>query len=296
MYEGIRSPAIHAPKTMNDLVSASSRFPNAVFWAGGTYIMSRHDYYPTRESHDIISLNEIPELKRITRTDRYLEFGSMVNISQLLSVGKPVLPKLLQETLRSMATHIVRKQITIGGALCTPDLRLGISGTLAVLNAEVEIKRCDGLKTDSKWIPVGRMYDQNGALLLSKNELVTHVRVGFGDENFHIFKSAGNPLANPQETVLFSLACSYNQSVINNLRFCFVLPQGGFLMSHDIEMMVRGMMLPFSSQQVSRIIRTFIDTIASGEQGKMAGIQKERIKRFFESTLHELNTRSLTER
>ncbi|MDD3996355.1 MAG: FAD binding domain-containing protein, partial [Sphaerochaetaceae bacterium] len=83
MYEGIRSPAIHVPKSMTDLLSATSRFPNAIYWAGGTYIMSRHDYYPTKDSNDIISLNEIPDLKRINRTDRYLEIGSMVTISQL---------------------------------------------------------------------------------------------------------------------------------------------------------------------------------------------------------------------
>ncbi len=79
MYEGIRSPAVHMPKTMSDLVSASTRFPNATFWAGGTYIMSRHDYYPTRDSNDIIYLAGVPELNRINRTDRFLEIGSIAD-------------------------------------------------------------------------------------------------------------------------------------------------------------------------------------------------------------------------
>ncbi len=73
-------------------------------------------------------------------------------------------------TLLSMATRIVRKQITIGGALCTPDLRLALPGTLAVLNSEVEVRTCDGPRSDSRWLPVSRSMIESGALLLAKNE------------------------------------------------------------------------------------------------------------------------------
>ena len=280
---------------MNDLVSASTRFPNATFWGGGTYIMSRHDYYPTRDSNDIISLSEIPELKKINRTDRYIEVGSMVNISQLLSVGKQVLPQVLQETLLSTATRIVRRQITIGGALCTRDFRLSIPGTLAVLNSEVEVKKCDGPRSDNRWVPVSRLYDKAGMLLLERNELVTRVRIGFEREDFSLFLSTGNPLFNPEETVIFSMVCSYNQSIINSFRFCFTLPRGGFHLSHDTEMLVRGMMLPLAPQRITQITRSLIQEIEGGHS-TITGIQKERVRRFFITAIHELNTQSLAER
>ena len=294
MYEGIRSPAIHMPKTMGDLVSAATRFPNATFWAGGTYLMSRHDYYPTRDSHDIISLSEIPELKKINRTDRFLEVGSMVDISQLISVGKQVIPDLLQMTLLSMATRIVRKQITIGGALCTPDLRLALPGTLAVLNSEVEVRTCDGPRSDSRWLPVSRLYDRSGALLLAKNEVVTRVRIGFEQKNFSTFMTAGNPMLTPTETVIFSAVCSYSQSTVHSFKFCFTLPHGGFYISPEIEMLIRGLLLPLSPVQVARITRSLSLEIEDGHQ-PISGIQKERIRRFFESTLQELNSQSLSE-
>jgi xanthine dehydrogenase FAD-binding subunit len=294
VYEGIRSPAIHMPKTVGDLVSAVTRFPNATFWAGGTYIMSRHDYYPTRNSNDIISLAEIPDFKRINRTDRFIEVGSMVTISQLIAVGKQVLPDLLLKTLLTMGTRILRKQMTVGGALCTPDIRLGLPGTLSVLNSEVEIKKCDGIRTENRWIPVSRLYDRSGILLLENNELVTRIRIGFEQEGFSTFIFAGNPLYNPEETVLFSLVCSYNQSTINGFRFCFTLPRSGFHMSHEMEMLIRGMLLPLTPNQITRFTRTLMTEIENTHT-MATGIQKERIRRFFEASFHELNSRSLSD-
>ncbi|MFA7125163.1 MAG: FAD binding domain-containing protein [Sphaerochaetaceae bacterium] len=295
MYEGIRSPAIHVPKSMTDLLSATSRFPNAIYWAGGTYIMSRHDYYPTKDSNDIISLNEIPDLKRINRTDRYLEIGSMVTISQLLQIGKQVLPDPLTQTLQALGTRIIRNQATIGGALCTGDLRLAVSGTLAVLRTEIEIKKLDAPRLDSRWITAGKLYDRSGALTLDEHEMITRVRIGFDREDFSVFLSAGNPMYNPQESVNLALVCSYNQSVITNFRFCFTMPTGGFHQFQDIEVLARGTMLPFSPNHIARLAKMLGEAIDNSHV-TVSLLQKERAKRFFEIALHQLNTQSLIER
>jgi len=296
VYEGIRSPAVHMPKTLNDLISASSRFPNATFWAGGTFIMSRNDYYPTRESKDIISLSGIPELKRINRTDKYLEMGSMVTFEQMLTVGKQVLPGLLQLTLENTATMIIRKQMTFGGAICTPGVRLALSGTLAALQAEVEVKTSLGPKTETQWIAINRLYDKRGVLELKKNDLVTRIRIGFERETFSSFILAGNPMINPNETVMLSFACSYNQSVINRFRMCLTFPTSLFLIPHELDLMMHGTMLPLTSQQIERVVQSIMEEIYTISPHEIPPIQTERAKRFVESSLHELNAQSLSER
>ncbi len=295
MYEGIRSPAIHVPKTLGDLVSAASRFPNAIYWAGGTYIMSRHDYYPTKDSNDIISLSEVPDLKRINRTDRYLEAGAMVTLSQLLQVGRQVLPDPLSATLEALGTRIVRRQATIGGALCTPDVRLSVSGTLAVLNTEVEVKKLDTPRADTRWTGIAKLYDRTGALQLDKNEIVTRVRIGFDRDDFTVLLTVGNPMVNPLETVNLALVCSYNQSVITNFRFCCTMPHAGFHQFPDIEVLARGTMLPFSPQQIIRVARMLVEAL-DATHVSVTALQRERVKRFFETALHQLNTQSLSER
>lgn len=296
MYEGIRSPAVHMPKTMSDLVSASTRFPNATFWAGGTFIMSRHDYYPTRDSNDIISLNEVPELKRINRTDRYLEIGATVSFEQLLTVGKQVLPGLLQMTLERSATKIVRKQITVGGAICTPQIRLTLPGTLSALQAEVEVKSCMGPKTETRWLEINRLYDKKGAFLLKKNDLVTRIRLGFEREDFSCHIAAGDPMTNPGETVMLSFACFHNQSVVDRFRMCITFPTSMFLIPHEVDMMMHGTMLPLTMQQIERVVRSIMEEVLSSSDHEIPPIQVERSRRFIESALHELNAQSLSER
>lgn len=296
MYEGIRSPAVHMPKTMNDLVSASTRFPNATFWAGGTYIMSRNEYYPTRDSNDIIYLAEVPELNRINRTDRYLEIGSMVTFEQMLTVGKQVLPGLLYNTLNRSATMIVRKQMTTGGAICTNEIRLALPCTLMALQAEVETKTCLGPKTETKWLDIHRLYDKQGRLLLKKNELVTRIRLGFERENFSYFISSGSPMQNPNETVILSFACFYNQSVINRFRLCLNFPSSLLLVPQEVDMMMQGTLLPLSSTQIGRVVRSVMEEVLSSSEHEIPPIQLERARGFVEAAMHDLNAQSLSER
>ena len=284
------------PKTLGDLVSASTRFPNATFWAGGTFIMSRHDYYPTRDSNDIIYLGDVPELKRINRTDRYLEIGSTVTLDQLLAVGKQVLPGLLQRTLEQTATKIVRKQMTIGGAICTPQVRLSLSGTLCALQAEAEVKTCLGPKTETRWMDMNRLYDRKGAFQLRKNDLVTRIRLGFERENFSYHMRAGSPMVNPGETVMLSFACFHNQGVIDRFRMCITFPESLLLVPHEVDMMMHGTMLPLTTQQIERVVRSIMEEIFSSSDHELPPIQIERSRRFIEAAMHELNSQSLSER
>ena len=296
MYEGIRSPAVHMPKTMSDLVSASTRFPNATFWAGGTYIMSRHDYYPTRDSNDIIYLAGVPELNRINRTDRFLEIGSMVTFEQLLTVGKQVLPGLLYTTLENSATMIVRKQMTTGGAICTNETRLALPTTLLALQAEVETKTCLGPKTETKWLDLSRLYDKHGHLQLKKNEIVTRIRLGFERENYSFFINSGNPMQNPHEAVILSFACFYNQSVINRFRLCITFPTSLLLVPQERDMMMQGALLPLSSAQIDRVVRSVMEDILTSSEHEIPPIQLERARGFVEAAMHDLNAQSLSER
>lgn len=258
--------------------------------------MSRHDYYPTKDSNDIIYLAEVPELKRINRTDRYLEIGSMVTFEQMLTVGKQVLPGLLYTTLDRSGTMIVRRQMTTGGAICTRDIRLALPCTLLALQAEVETKTCLGSKTETKWLDMNRMYDRQGRLQLKKNELVTRIRLGFERENFSFFISSGNPMLNPEETVILSFACFYTQSMINRFRLCLNFPTSLLLVPQEIDMMMQGTLLPLSSEQIDRVVRSVMEEVLASSEHEIPPIQLERAKGFVEAAMHDLNAQSLSER
>lgn len=296
MYEGVRSPAVHMPKTLSDLYFAANRFPKAIFWAGGTHIMSRPHYYPAKESPDIIYLEGIPELRRISRSEKYLEIGSMVTFDMLLRVGKQVLSPLLQKSLENTATRIIRRQITFGGSLGTHGVRYALAGTLTALQGEVEIKSNLGPRTETQWLEVERLYDKQGQLLLKGNELITRIRFSFERETFSSYRVGGSPMKNPEECVFLSMSCTHSQSVVNNFKMAITFPTSLFLVPYEVGMMMNGVVLPLTSSHIERAVESVTDEIVTNAAEGVHPIQLERASRFVEASLHELNAQSLSSR
>ncbi len=254
--------------------------------------MSRCDYYKN-ESPDIINLANVAELKRIYRTDKYLEIGATVTFDVMLTVGKQVLPNLLQATLEKSGSTIVRRQMSIGGAICTPDVRLPLPVSLCALEAEVEIRTCAGAKTQTRWAPIERLYDRKGAFLLKRNELVSRIRLALRTDNFYQHIVVGNPMVEPDKSVILSLSCHYSQSVIDRFRMCIAFPSSLFLVPSEVNVQMHGTMLPLSTSQMERTVRSIMEEITGSADQEATPIQLERAKRFIESALHELNARSL---
>jgi hypothetical protein len=195
MYEELRSTTIHTPTTLSEYGQIANRFPDALNWAGGTYLMSRPGFYPMDSNIEIIDLSAVEELERITRTDRYIQIGAMVNAAQLLDTGRQILPKVLLDALLSIGSTIVRRQMTIGGSLCIPDIRLSIPTALAVLDAMAEVRvYLPNGKCSTRWIPVSRLYDKDGKLTPFEGKfLLTQIRIGLEYGNYQRFLLIGNP-------------------------------------------------------------------------------------------------------
>ncbi len=293
MYEGIRSPVIHTPKTLNEVHATILRYPNARLWAGGTYIMSQKDYYPSDSKEAIIDLGGIEEMKRITRNDRFVEIGSMVTASQLLYAGKLILPEILQETLQTLASQIVRRQITIGGALCVPDVRLSLSTTLAILDASAEFKIYQEGKVSTHWISVARMYDKEGMLALGvKSALLTRIRIGLDYGDFHSLLTVEDPIRSTDKCVIFAFQADRNQNSVGKVQFCMNFPTKAFHMSKDIESKLSSLTLPIHPERVNTISYELVAELKK-QHSTITALQLERGRRMFESVLHALNSMTL---
>jgi len=293
VYEGIRSPVIHTPKTLNEFGTIALRYPQARIWGGGTFIMSQKDYYPSEIKDGIIDLGEMEELKKITRNDRFVEIGAMVTANQLLSAGKLVLPDILQQTLKALASQILRKQITIGGSLCVPDVRLGLSTTLAVLDAMAEIKQYQGGKVSTHWIPIAKLYDKDGKLLLgNQKSLLTRIRIGLEYGDFQRFITVEDPIRNTSECVIFAFQAKRVQNSLSKVQFCITFPDKAFHISKDLESKLSGMTLPIHPERVNSLSYELVSEL-SRMHGNVSELQLERGRRIFESFLHNLNSQSL---
>jgi CO/xanthine dehydrogenase FAD-binding subunit len=160
------------PSGYSQLLSSWSRFPNAVPYAGGTGIMRGQGKQTLTLPSDILSLEKIEDLRKITRTEHYLEIGAMVKLNQIILLGK-IVPEALRQCLRHIASPQLRNIATIGGNISYPLGRLDTSAPLTALDAQFELRSSQF----SRWISATRFYSRSGPTALNPQELLTRIRI-----------------------------------------------------------------------------------------------------------------------
>ncbi|MDR1507282.1 MAG: FAD binding domain-containing protein [Treponema sp.] len=172
------------PSSFPELFSAWARFPGAVPFSGGTSLLgsSGSSALPMLPKN-ILSLDRIEDLKRITRTERYLEIGAMVNLNEIISLGK-IIPGALSKTLKGIAGPQVRNLATIGGNICGVGKNGGGSDAAApmtALDARYELRTL----AQSRWISALR-FSAFDASALAPQEILTRIRIPLEHWNYTV--------------------------------------------------------------------------------------------------------------
>ncbi|MCF0237706.1 MAG: FAD binding domain-containing protein [Sphaerochaetaceae bacterium] len=291
MSEGLRSPNIFTPKSLNEAVDIKLKNPDANFWAGGTHLMSRHGFYPNPEQKDIISLSGITDLFRVFHADRYLEIGAMVNIQQILNLGRYNLSKELYEAVSLIKSAVIRNQATIGGLLSTKDTRYSLSCFLATIGAQVELRMVTR-NTNYHWVSVSKLYDRRGNFLFADNAIITRIRIPAHDEKFQLFKVIGKPQTTPETAVFFGMEYSINQGNISSATMAIVFPISCFFMSQEFDNLLSTIALPITPDRIYKISKRLEDELTVAAP-KAEPLQIERAKRMLEATLQKINSNFL---
>ncbi|MDR0374702.1 MAG: FAD binding domain-containing protein [Treponema sp.] len=174
---------VFSPASFGELFSAWSKYPDATPFAGGTEIMRRQGRHLPHLPRNILCLDKLVDLRRITRTERYLELGAMVTLNEILRLGKAV-PEVFIRCLELIAGAQVRNIATIGGNLCYKARRLDASAPLIGLDALYEL-RC---ATSARWIAASRFSSLSKSLALNEQELLTRIRIPLEPWDYSVYK------------------------------------------------------------------------------------------------------------
>lgn len=298
MYGELRSPNVHEPKNLNEYATILMNYRDGTtsLWAGGTYIMSQKDYYPSNNPNvEIISLNKIEELHHFLRNDRFTSFGSMVTLNSIAETGKLVLPAMLLEAIDQTACEFVRDRITIGGALSTPSFRTAIASVLTILDASIEIRYPYKKHMHSKWLHLSKAYDKNGNLTVPDNSLITNVRIALTQPDFQYFYTTGNPMINPESGLTVAALAKLDNYTISSSQLIITLPQLGFCLSRDIDNLLSSLSLPVDKSRCQSF-ETFVLSYIAENVGQITKIQEAKIRGILEHMISQLNTKVLSSR
>ncbi len=132
----------YQPKTKTEALELRNKMQNSVLVNGATdvalRVTKRHELL-----EEIIDLSCIDELKKCTKTDYLIKFGSGMNLEEVKKISKNELPALY-ETLAVFGSRQIRYLATLGGNVGSGSPIGDTLPTLMAYNAEIKLQSIDG--------------------------------------------------------------------------------------------------------------------------------------------------------
>lgn len=274
---------IFYPSSLNELLNIKNRNPDAVIWAGGTGIMGKqYKKFPTLPG-TIIQISRVAELKKIRRTERFLEIGAGASINRILNIGQHVLPKALAKAMRLIRPSTTRNMATIGGHLCMPDFRLNLFSVMILMDVSLELKKSGG----TRWIQINRFFNKNGEIQLKNNEILTRIRIPFGNWNRELYKKDGNPFFDTGKAISFCILADIQKGIINDYRMAIGNSGKHTVRNIELESFFIGKKLPLNSKDILIITENHEEWLKNLTL-ELTPFQRDRAIRFIKWILKEL--------
>jgi CO/xanthine dehydrogenase FAD-binding subunit len=253
------------PVSFQELFSSWARFPEAAPFAGGTAFIRSQGVQIPELPQSILSLDKLEELRRITRTERYLEIGAMVKISDIIRLGK-IVPEALRLSLEGIGCPQLRSLATIGGNICFRDRRLDASAALTALDAAYELRSAQS----ARWISAARFSSFRGPPAFNQGELLTRIRVPLEQWDYTAYRKFGNSLDNGGTAVFIM---KNQKNMLGDIRIVFA--GKGILRDKNSETSLIGKQLPLNIREAENFMdhwNTFLSALEEPDLFIRAGI------------------------
>jgi CO/xanthine dehydrogenase FAD-binding subunit len=251
---------VYTARNLNQLLQLRATYPEAFLTAGATEVMRLRMI--GRAPRSIIDLTRVPELSRISRTERWLDIGAAVPIARVLSVGRHVIPRALHSSLEAVGTPAIRSQATIGGNLCLATARADSLAALVALGARVEVRSV----SSTRWTSVDRFVRAEGVTDLEPNEVVTRVRVPLLIWDVQVFRKVSSK-GSPSPSILnVCVLARVQKDAVDEIRLAATglyrsdgEPAPVAFRDRALELVMAGQRLPVSERAITQYVRVLLE-------------------------------------
>ena len=283
---------VFTPSSFQELFSAWNRFPDALLYAGGTGFLRNLGKRIPSLPKNIISLDKMEELQAVSRTERYLEIGAMVKLSQIIQLGR-IVPEVLTRCIENIACPEIRNQATIGGNLCHPPYRLDCTAPMIALDAQYELRTSQSYR----WISASRFSSLPGPPALMPEEILTKIRIPLEPWDFTWYRKFQIPGSNEAGAgILFIIKTQKN--ILTDIKVIY----SGYtiLREKNSESMLKDKHLPLEKRDAMLFLDRWKhylsiyegneDFIFTGKYGNTSPeLIKAQILNFIETTLQHIS-------
>lgn len=190
-----------------------------------------------------ISIKLIPDLRQISKHERYIDFGPGTTLSEILAIGERHLPKVLYEALKTIANPMIRNLATIGGNIYSFEQKQTLFAPLLALDAKLELKT----KEETKYIPLQSFTP------LPRGQIISNIRVPLSEWDVEIFCRVGPENQITENSASYAFLADTENNSIRNLRIAFA----GKITFHSSELETKliGIRLPLHKNDIEDFIK-----------------------------------------
>ena len=267
---------IFFPSSYQELFAQWKRYPTAVLFAGGTGLLRDQGRQVFELPPIALSLDKLEEMHRISRTERFLEIGAMVKLSQIIELGK-IVPAALRSCLENIGGPQLRNMATIGGNICFPGRRLDSCTALCALDAQLELRTIQS----SLWVSAPRFFTLHETILLAPQELLTRIRVPLDNWGYTAYKKFEG-YANRSRVVLFLAKTQKN--VLSDIKIVY---KTDFIWrDRDSESILIGKHLPLGRRIATDFIEHWEDYLSGAQMDELS---RQELINFIETNVLNLS-------
>ncbi len=277
-----RASRVLAPTSLSALINQKAAHPDSVIYAGGTYLLRNQTSRVFRLPRTVISLHQVEDLQRVTRTERYLEIGAAATLTEIIRVSRQVLPPALLQAIEGLATVQVRNLATLGGNLCVPDRRLDLFPVLLLMEARLEIRGAGR----PRWIPLPRLLDDASGPGLAKGEILTRIRIPFRTWDKQMYRKGYPGHSGEGRSFLFCALAETSRDSLSDIRFTARITPRRILRFKTIEAGFIGRKIPVTARDRSSLLEQMTASMEAEEE-TVPTYERERILRYTRLFLSE---------
>jgi len=231
--------------------------PELLLVAGGTEITGTQTERVLSLPAEVASIARIHELRRVVRTEQFLELGACSTLTGLLSLVKGTLPDPLREVIGKIGTLGVRNIATLGGNLCSGRRFMDLWPFLACMDSQIELRSESG----SRWASVSHLGGESGSPGMPARSLMTRVRIPIYNYNFMYHRKLGPSGLPGKENASFVCVASIDRNKIEQFKLVFAGEKSFRL--KDVELSVAGRKTGITKREVHALIDIYCNAFSS---------------------------------
>lgn len=210
----------YKPATVEEAVKLLNDNSDAVVLAGGTDVMIKLKARKLKEA-TLVYIREIPELQNISiEADGTIVIGAATVFNDIFEneIIRKKIP-LLSHACNTVGSPQIRNIGTIGGNICNGAVSADSVPSLYCLNAVLEIRNSEGLKT----VPISNFHVGPGKTILEHGDILTAIRIP--KSSYDGFKGCYIKFGQRNAMEISTLSCAVmikaQNNIVKDARFAF---------------------------------------------------------------------------